>query len=232
MVDPDDHDVCGLCEPAAIDALKWIHKGIWEDYTFAYGAEMGGLGVLQLFLGERIAMMEMGPWNLGPTLEGARFKWDVAPMPNGPAGPTTHQSVDGTMIWKGTELKEESWIVMKALTSPDYGRLYVKYATKQPSRKSVLPYFAEILREQNEAYKDIKLEIFTDSIAQGLGGPEEMFNNDQVCKSQILQPAFDRVMLLNEAPVDLICRHAEIATKFNRGEIAVEDLGAELEKVQ
>jgi ABC-type glycerol-3-phosphate transport system substrate-binding protein len=232
MVNPDDHDASGLCDSKAIDALEWIHRGIWEDYTFAYGAEMGGLGVLQLFIGERIAMMEMGPWNLGPTLEGAQFKWDVAPMPNGPAGPTTHQSVDGTMIWKGTEHKEESWTLIKALTSVNYGKLYAKYATKQPSRKSVLPFFAEVLREQNEAYADIKLEVFTDSIAEGLGGPEEMFNNDQVCKSQILQPAFDRVMLLNEAPVDLICRHAEICGKFNKGEIKVEDLGAELEKVQ
>jgi multiple sugar transport system substrate-binding protein len=232
MVDPDDHDVCGLCEPEGMDALKWIHRGIWEDFTFAFGSEMGGLGVLQLFLGERIAMMEMGPWNLGPVAEGARFKWDVAPMPDGPGGPTTHQSVDGTMIWKGTKLKEESWTLLKALTSQDYGKLYAKYATKQPSRKSVLPYFTEILREQNEIYKDVKLEVFTDSIAKGLGGPEEMFSNDQVCKTQILQPAFDRVMLLNEAPVDLICRHAEICTKFNRGEIKVEDLGAEMEKVQ
>jgi ABC-type glycerol-3-phosphate transport system substrate-binding protein len=232
MVNPDDHDISDLCKPAAIDALEWIRKGIWEDHTFSYGSEMGGLGVLQLFLGERIAMMEMGPWNLGPTVEGARFKWDVAPMPDGPAGPTTHQSVDGTMIWKGTENVEESWTLLKALTSPDYGRLYIKYATKQPSRKSILPEFAEILREQDEIYQEVKLEVFTDSIAQDIGAPEEMFNNDQVCKSQILQPAFDRVMLLNEAPVDLICDHSELCGRFNKGEIGVEDLGAELEKLQ
>jgi multiple sugar transport system substrate-binding protein len=232
MVDPDDHDESGLCEPKAIDALKWIHKGIWEDHTFSYGSEMGGLGLEQLFYGERIAMMEIGPWQLGPVVENARFKWDVAPMPDGPAGPTTHQSVDGTMIWKGTAHKEESWTLIKALTSVEYGRLYIKYATKQPSRKSILPDFAQILREQAEIYKDIKLEVFTDSIAKNIGAPEEMFNNDQVCKDQILAPAFDQVMLLGEAPVDLICKHAELCGKFNRGEIDVENLGAALDAIQ
>jgi ABC-type glycerol-3-phosphate transport system substrate-binding protein len=229
MVDPEDNDRCGLCDEPAIEALNWIHKGIWEDQTFAYGSSLGGLGVLQLFLGERIPMMEMGPWNLGPVVEGARFKWDVAPMPDGPAGPTTHQSVDGTMIWRGTKNPEESWLLMKGLTSPWYGELYARYATKQPSRKSVLPLFSKILREQNPIYQDIKLEVFTDSIAKGLGGPEEMFSNDQVCKQQILQPAFDQVLLENKAPVDLICKHAEVATKFNRGEIKIEELGAALD---
>jgi len=232
MVDPDDHDLCGLCEPAAQDALEWIRAGIWDLNIFAYGSEMGGLGVEQLFLGKRIAMMEMGPWNLGPVAKGATFKWDVAPMPDGPAGPTTHQSVDGTMIWKGTSHPEESWTLLKALTSPDYGRLYIRYANKQPSRKSILPEFASIMREANPIYEDIDLDVFTKSIEKGLGGPEEMFNNDQVCKVQILQPAFDRVMLLNDAPVDLICKHAEVVNRFNKGEIAVEDIGAELDKVQ
>ncbi len=230
MVDPEDHDVCGLCEPEAKEALEWIRAGIWDDQTFAYGSEMGGLGVVQLFTGQRIAMMEMGPWNLGVQLEGAQFKWDVAPMPNGPAGATTHQSVDGTMVWTGTDHQEEAWTLLKGLTSPYYGRLYIRYANKQPSRKSILPEFAEIMREADSRYEEIDLDVFTVSIEKGLGGPEEMFSNDQICKSQILQPAFDQVMLLNEAPVDLICRHGEVATRFNKGEITVDEIGSEMEK--
>jgi len=231
MVDPEDHDRCALVDEPAQEALAWMRSMIWDEQVFAYGSALGGLGVLELFLGSRIPMMEMGPWNLGPVAEGAQFKWDVAPMPDGPAQSTTHQSVDGTMIWKKTENPEESWTLMKALTSPWYGELYARYATKQPSRKSILPVFAEILRDQNPLYEEINLEAFTNAIDLGLGGPEEMFSNDQVCKQQILQPAFDQVMLTGEAPVDLIVRHAEIATKFNRGEIEIQDLGAEMDKV-
>ncbi len=231
-MDPKDPDRCALCDEPAMKALEWIRQNIWDNHTFAYGGELGGMDVLQLFLGGRIAMMEMGPWQLGPTAEAARFKWDVAPMPDGPAGHTTHQSVDGTIIWKGTKHVEESWTLIKALTSPDYGKLYAKYAQKQPSRKSVLPYFTEILRSSNPIYQNIKLEVFTVSIEKGIGMPEEMFNNDAVCKNQILQPAFDKVMLLGQAKVDLICKHCEVVTKFNRGEIKIEDIGKELEKLQ
>lgn len=231
MVDPEDHDRCALVDEPGIEALEWIRSMIWDEQVFAYGSALGGLGVLELFLGQRIPMMEMGPWNLGPVADGAQFKWDVAPMPDGPAQPTTHQSVDGTMIWKKTEHPEESWTLLKGLTSPWYGELYARYATKQPSRISVLPLFAKILREQNPIYEEVNLEAFTDSIAAGLGGPEEMFNNDQVCKAQILQPAFDQVMLTGEKPVELIVRHAEIVTRFNRGEIDIQDLGSEMDKV-
>jgi ABC-type glycerol-3-phosphate transport system substrate-binding protein len=146
---------------------------------------------------------------------------------------TTHQSVDGTFIWKGTKNPDASWELLKGVTSPNYGRLYAKYATKQPSRKSVINDFVTLLREQNPVYQEVQLEVFTNSIAQDIGGPEEMFwPNDFVSKSQILTPAFDRVMMLNSAPVELICKHAEVVTKFNRGEIAVEDIGAALDALQ
>lgn len=87
------------------------------------------------------------------------------------------------------------------------------------------------MREYNEKYNEINLEVFIDSLAQDIGGPEEMFANDDVSKNQILDPAFDRVMMLGEAPVDLIARHAEVATRFNRGEIKAEEIGAELQKI-
>ena len=152
MVDPEDNTRCGLGDPECVEALDWIRKIIWDDNMFAYQSSIAasGLGVLELFLGQRIGMMEMGPWNLGPVADGAIFKWDVAPMPDGPAGNSTHQSVDGTFVWQGTEYPDESWTVLKNTTSPWYGELYAKYATKQPSRKSVLPKFAELLREQDE----------------------------------------------------------------------------------
>jgi multiple sugar transport system substrate-binding protein len=235
MVNPDDKAVCDLCTDGAMQALEWIHEIIWEDYMFAPQSQAAGsgLGPLELFLGQRSAMMEMGPWNLGPVADGAQFRWDVAPMPDGPAGMTTHQSVDGTFIWKGTKNPDASWELLKGVTSPNYGRLYAKYATKQPSRKSVINDFVTLLREQNPVYQEVRLEVFTDSIAQDIGGPEEMFwPNDFVSKSQILTPAFDRVMMLNSAPVELICKHAEVVTKFNRGEIAVEDIGAALDALQ
>ena len=230
MVDPEDNTHCGLDSPEAYDALEWMRSIIHDEPLFAYGADIG-MGVVELFLGQRVALMEIGPWNLGVQADGSTFRWDVAPMPDGPAGPTTHQSVDGTMVWKGTEYPDESWELMKWLTSPLYGRLYITWAQKQPSRKSLLPEYAQIMRAANEKFEDINLDVFTSSVGQDIGGPEEMFAEDLVCKQQILTPAFDQVMLLGDKPVDLIVEHGEVATRFNRGEIKIEDLGAELDKL-
>ena len=88
------------------------------------------------------------------------------------------------------------------------------------------------LNEFIEKYNDINLEIFTTSIKDDIGGPEEMFAKDFSSKHEILQPAFDRVMIIGDAGVDLIARHAELVTRFNRDEVNIEDIGAEMEKLK
>ena len=152
-------------------------------------------------------------------------------MVNGPAGTTTHQSVDGTMIWKGTPHPEESWQLLKGTSSPEYGILYAKFANKQPSRKSILDQFPILLREQNEKFNDITLEVFTNSLAGDIGGTEEFFRHDAATKEQILKPAMEKLILLGEATPEYIAKHAEVATRFNRDEIPPEQLGAELAKI-
>lgn len=234
MVNPEDPTECLLGTPEAQECLEWIRSMTWDKkaYVPSFSEMSGGVGPDALFMSERIPMMEMGPWNLGVVVDGAQFKWDVAPLPNGPAGMTTHQSVDGSMIWIGSDHHEEAWSLLKGTTSPEYGLLYATYVNKQPSRKSILDEFPKALRNYNEIYNDIKLEIFTESIKRDIGGPEEMFAKDFSSKHEILKPAFDRVMILGDAGVDLIVRHAELVTRYNRDEVAQEDLGAEMEKLK
>jgi multiple sugar transport system substrate-binding protein len=234
MVDPNDNTRCGLDTPEARECLEFLRSMIWDLEMFvpSNSTMSGGINVTTLFTSERIAMMEMGPWELNNVIDTAQFRWDVAPMIDGPAGHTTHQSVDGSMIWRRSSHPEEAWELLKGLTSPEFGILLAKYANKQPSRKSILDQFPVLLREFNEAYSEISLEVFIDSLAQDIGGPEEMFANDAVSKEQILTPAFEKVMLLGEAPVDYIVAHTDIATRFNRGEIPIEQLGAELDSIR
>lgn len=208
-----------------------LRKWIWTDDFYADGNEMGGQGVLDLFISGRLAMMEMGPWNLDPVMTGAKFNWDVAPFPNGPAGPTCHQSVDGSFIWSKTKHPQESWALLKGTTSPEYGKLLIQYDTKQPSRKSLLADFAPILRQTNPKYKNINLNAFTDSIKLDIGGPEEMFHNDDVCKNTILQPAFDQVFLLGKAPVSIIGQAGALCEQFNTGKLGIADIGGALNKL-
>ncbi|MBI3957783.1 MAG: extracellular solute-binding protein [Chloroflexi bacterium] len=234
MVNPDDSTECLLASQEAQECLEYLRALTWDSKEYVYGgsAMSGNIGPDVLFTSERIAMVEIGPWALNQVLDSAQFKWDVAPMPNGPAGPTTHQSVDGSLVWVNSEHPDEAWTVLKGTTSPEFGRLYAKHANKQPSRKSILAEFPKLLRDLDVRYNDINLEIFIDSLAKDIGGPEEMFAKDVATKSQILQPAFDQVMLQGTQGVEYIGKFADVATRYNRGEIPDEKLGEELQKVQ
>jgi len=231
MVDPKDPNRSNLDQPKALECLENIRKWIWDQKWFAHGNEMGGQGCEALFYSGRVGMLEIGPWELVNLVKTAKFKFDFAPMPKGPAGLTTHQSVDGSFIWKGTKTPEESWTLLKAQTDQNFGRLLIKYMTKQPSRKSLLPEFAKTLREQYPVLKDANLEVFSSSLEKDIGRPEEMFNNDNTSKNEILQPAFDKVMLLNQMPVDVIAKAAKIVEKFNTKQITVEQIGRELSAI-
>ncbi len=232
MVDPTDPSVCAMGSDKALQSLEFIRQMIWEDHGYAHGQEMGGLGTEAVFQSGKSAMMEMGSWALIRTVTGAKFNWDLAPMFKGPAGLTTHQSTDGEAIWsKGPHL-QESWEFLKAIASPFFGELVAKYENRQPARISVLPKYITILRSQEELYNKLNLELFTDVIAKNIGGTEEMFTHDDATKNQIIKPAVDQVFLQNSAPVELFAKYAEVATKFNQGEIKQEDIQKNLDSIK
>ena len=234
MVDPANPNRAQLDDPKALQALELIRKWIHDDKWFAYGADsasLGGLNVQGLFNGGKVAMIEMGSWGLTNAVDGAKFKWDIAPQPKGPAGQTTHQSVDGAMIWKGTKVQDESWILIRESASAWNMRRKMKWGT-QPSRKSVLADFPAELRKQNPIFNNVNLEVFAESFAKDIGRPEEMFaKNDKTCKDEILGPAFEQVMQLGKAPVDLIGKASKIVEKFNTGQVGIGDIGRELNAI-
>jgi hypothetical protein len=234
MVDPKNPNRAQLDDPKALECLELIRKWIWDDKWFAYGADtqaLGGLNVQSLFNAGRTAMLELGSWNLVTAAEGAKFKWDLAPQPKGPAGQTTHQSVDGAMVWKGSKNQDAAWILLRETASSWNMARKMKYGT-QPSRKSLLAEFPATLRKAYPQMADVNLEIFADSFANDIGRPEEMFaKNDKACKDDILGPAFDKVMQLGKAPVDLIGKASKIVEKLNTGAIGVGDIGRELNAI-
>lgn len=245
MVNPDDPDTSLLCKPAALECLEAARQMIHEEHSFAQGAELGGVGLHQLFNNGSIAMMEVGSWGIPPAVAGNwgvetpgtewfAFPWDMAPMWKGPGGITTHQSVDGQGVWSKTPHPEESWQLSMEIASPTFEKINFSDVGEglQPSRKSVMPYYVDAMRKKWPILENVNMEVITEAMTLDLGGPEEMFNNDKVCKDQILKPAFDLVMLENKAPVDLICEHSKVIAKFNKGEIGIEDIGAELAKIK
>ena len=233
MVNPDDNTECGLCSTEAQEMLEYMRQAVHEFHSFAFGAETAGIGMTALFSGQRLAIKEVGSWALIWTpdqMEG--IEWDVAPYFHGPTGINgSHQSTDGQGAWSGTAHPDEAWALTKEIGSPAFEKLNILYGKLQPSRKSVMPFYVDGMRRNFPYLENVHIELFAEAIDQDIGGVEEMFRYDTATKSQILQPAFDKVMLLDEAPVDVICEAAEIATKFNRDEIPLENIGSEMAKL-
>lgn len=228
MVDPDDWDVCGLCSPEALECIEMMRKMVHDEHSFAYGGEMGGVGAPAMFNAGRTAMLEIGSWNLNNTRQGADFAWDVAPLWGGKGGPTSHVSVDGNSIWAETAYPEEAWILLSELTSPESEMMM----GGQPSRVSLTDWWVNNMRAEYPAFEDVNMEVYTQVGPLGIGEPEEMFTNDNECKRTILGPAFEQVVLLDKAPAELICEYCKVATRYNKGEIPLEDLGGILDKIK
>lgn len=229
MVDPDNRDRCTLDTEEAKAALEWARAAIWDKHTFAYGAEMGGLGVDALFFGKQCAMAEMGPWNLLSWCK-TDFKWDLAPLPDGPTGiHTGFNSVDGYEGWSGTKYPDATWELLKFLASVEHEKPYCKYTYRQPCPNSLNDWWMKTVREAEPRLEEVNMELYAK--ARQVGHPEEMFHNDGTCKIEILGPAFDKVNLLGEEPVSFIAPFCELVDRFNAGEIGIEDIGAEIKKL-
>ena len=232
MVDPNSRDVCVLDSDEAMECLEWQRAALWDKFTFAYGwaASAAGLHPEAIWMGQRSAMIEIGPWSLLP-LTKATFKWDLAPLPDGPRGDHTgFNSVDAYQGFSGTKYPDATWELLKFLASETYEKSYVKHTYRQPCPNRLNEYWVKIMREQEPRMVDVNMEVYAK--AREVGHPEEMFHNDAVCKNEILGPAFEKVMLLGEEPVSFIEPFCELVNRFNTGEVGVEDLGAEMGKIQ
>jgi ABC-type glycerol-3-phosphate transport system substrate-binding protein len=245
MVDPDDPDVSGLCTPEALECLETARAMIHEEHSFAYGAETAGQSLEILFNNAAIGVMEVGSWMLRPLVTGSwtsdeggddwlDFRWDVAPYWAGPGGITTHQSVDGQSCWSAGKNPDMAWELCKFVASADFETLNQTLGEGvQPSRKSVMPIWAAERRKKWPILEQVNLEVFVEGMEKNYGAPEEMFaKNDYAAKHQILKPAFDQVTLENTAPVQLICEYSKVIGKLNKGEIGIENIGAEMEKIK
>jgi len=231
MVNPDNWDECMLCEPEAIECLEMLQKMVHEEGTVGCGGEAQRWIGPALFAGGGAACLEMGSWGLNTVIDGAQFNWNVGGMWGGKGGPTSHVSVDCDEVWQGTPYPEEAWILINELTSREAEIMQIDEAGIQPSRLSVLDEWITRLKNTRPAFENINLKAFKDVIEQNIGDQEEFFTEDNVVKNTILAGVLDSILLLNERPAQDVCGYAELATRYNMGEVALEDVGAEMEKL-
>jgi multiple sugar transport system substrate-binding protein len=119
VINPE-HTKTLIGEPKAREAWQLMHDMIFVDGSWPNGTIAGEYGG-DPFLAGAAAMTTIGHWVV-PGYAEAGFKWDVAPMPAGPAG-------------KATSVNSAGFVVGKASKNPDAAFEFLKFVLSEPAQK-------------------------------------------------------------------------------------------------
>ncbi|MFA5339093.1 MAG: sugar ABC transporter substrate-binding protein [Candidatus Omnitrophota bacterium] len=97
-----------------------------------------GLGVIQMFMMQRVAMFHSGIWETPIVRKVKDFDWDVAMFPKSPKG-IRKFATGGTAygILKTTKYPEQAWEVLKALSGDEGQIMLAESGLAQPANKKI-----------------------------------------------------------------------------------------------
>jgi multiple sugar transport system substrate-binding protein len=153
-----DHTKTLIGEPKARQAWQLFHDMMFEDKSWPDSNTAGEYGG-DPFLAGVAAMTTIGHWVV-PGYSEVKFKWDVAPMPKGPAG-------------QATSVNSAGFVVAKDSKSPDAAFEFLKYVLSEPAQKRLaeLGFACPVLKSVAESDAFLKQstpidhKVFLDSLA-------------------------------------------------------------------
>jgi multiple sugar transport system substrate-binding protein len=160
---------CTLDQPEAIAGLQFLADLRWE-YGFAPKPEaLGEMGVSDLLLTRRLAMLENGSWWF-QTMRSADFPIDVGHFPKGPGGRHNYVFYFPLVIPKNTRNPECAWQLLKYFEGPAIDTI-VRAGGLQGTRMSALEdiFLADPLPPQNK-------QVFVDAVKHFVA-PDPMLTN-------------------------------------------------------
>ena len=110
-----DHTKTLIGSTEARQAWQLLYDMTFVDKSVPDANTSGQYGQ-DLFMAGIAAMMPMGHWAV-PGYSEASFKWDVAPMPAGPAGRFTSVNSAGFVIAKGSKQPDAAWKFLEFVLS-------------------------------------------------------------------------------------------------------------------
>lgn len=150
-----------LGEANARQAWQMFHDMMFADKSMPDTIAAGEYGY-DLFQAGVVALWPMGHWAV-PGYATVEFKWDVAPMPKGPAGQATSVNSAGFVVAKATKTPDASWkFIQFALSEAGQKRL-TELGFAIPVLKSVAE--SPVFLQAKVGDLTINQQIFLDSMA-------------------------------------------------------------------
>ena len=154
-----DHTKTLIGEPKAREAWKLVSDMMFVDKSWPDQNTVGQYGQ-DLFQAGIAAMTPIGHWAI-PGYATAEFKWDVVPMPAGPAGRATSVNSAGFVIGKDSKHPDAAWAFIRYCLSQAGQTRLTEMGLAIPVLKSVAnsPVFL------NQKTVNINQQVFLDSLA-------------------------------------------------------------------
>lgn len=125
-----------LDEPASVRGLAasagLVAEGLAPDARWRAGAPM-----MQRFVEGKVAMVVSGRWSVPALRAGARFAWDVAPFPAGPAGSIVDADASGWAIAARTPRAAGARRLAAYLAGERAARAFAESGLIVPARRAV-----------------------------------------------------------------------------------------------
>lgn len=204
----DDYSKTTLAEGPAHDAWKYI-DGMVRDDKSVPGPEISAEYGSDPFAAGVSAMTTIGHWAV-PDYAKLEFKWDVAPMP---AGPAAH----------ATSVNSAGFVVSKDSKSPDAAWEFVKYAVGEAGQKRLteLGFAVPILKSiaESPTFLDqksvtINQQVFLDSL--GFARAKPSFRGYDEWAGTVgdgLIPAWNGEKTIDEALDEIVPQADEVLSK-------------------
>jgi multiple sugar transport system substrate-binding protein len=154
-----DHTKTLIGEPPARQAWQVFYDMMFTDKSMpdtTTAAQFGG----DPFQAGAAAMTSIGHWAV-PGYNAVTFKWDVAPMPKGPAGPATSVNSAGFVVAQGSKHPDEAFEFIKFVLSSAGQTRLTELGFAIPVLKSV----AESDTFLKQPGPGIDQQVFLDSLA-------------------------------------------------------------------
>jgi sn-glycerol 3-phosphate transport system substrate-binding protein len=165
--------------------------------------------IVENFIAGRAAMTVHSSFALSLITANARFRWSVAPIPAGPAGPVHNAGGGNFVLFARTtpERQRAAWEFIKWMTAPENTAFYSMRTGYLPVRDSALrtPLLQEYFRKYPMARKSIEI-----SLRYGRG--RMVVQNVEKGVRQFLVPALEAVLLGTADPQQAL---DEAAAKAN-----------------
>lgn len=152
-------------QPESIEGLQFLLDIYLKDKAAPLAQELEAMGGgQQMFMTNRLAMFMSGIWEVYGLRQAEGLRYDVAPMPEGPAGRFMFNGANALTIPVSTQYVDQAWKLLAFLKSPELEQRLVQGEAFMPFQKASVETFL------TKGYIP-SAQIFIDALEKGWAHP-------------------------------------------------------------